>query len=200
MKRNIGLDIGLALALVVLITSSQGVASQKRKPRPSAISEEKAANTNVAEAPPEAVQLVRDVIAYVSHEKPDIANDKAAQTRWLSDTLRKALDHRLNVYKEFAKKNADSPEGPPGNSDFVGSWDYPTSFTISGSRRYDNRAIVDVVFKWGAKTQYPGDTRLASYVLAREGAGWKLDDIYTFRGEYVSTGSLSQTFSSESYP
>jgi hypothetical protein len=174
--------------------------AQNRRRKPGTIREERLSAVAVAAAPPQCAQLVRDFIAYVSHEKPDIASDRQAQNRWLSDSLQKALVHRLTVYQEYDKKNPDSPEGPPGNGDFVGSWDYPTSFTIAASRRYDKRAIVDVIFTWGPKTEYPGDRRLVSYVLVSEGNGWKIEDLYTFHGEFVSAGSLNETFFSETYP
>jgi len=67
-------------------------------------------------------------------------------------------------------------------------------------RESDKRVIVDVIFTWGPKTEYPGDHRLVSYVLVREGSGWKIEDLYTFHGEFVAAGSLNQTFFSESYP
>jgi hypothetical protein len=118
----------------------------------------------------------------------------------LSDSLRKALAHALAAYKDNSQKNPDSPDGPPGNGDFVGSWNYPTTYAIASSRRYDDKVVVDVIFKWGPKTEYPGDKRLVSYALVREGNGWKIDDLYTFRGEFVSAGSLSQTFLSETIP
>src|SRR5215472_16231207 len=174
--------------------------SQKRKgsraAKSSAIVEVKPA-ANAVDAPPECAQLVRDFIAYTSRERPDITTDAQARSRWLSEGLRKALDHRLSAYKDYAKKNPDSPEGPPSNADFMGSWDFPTSYSIVAARRYDTRAIVDVNFVWGPKTEYAGDTRLTSYVLVREGNAWKLDDIYTFQGKFVSAGSLSQTFQSD---
>jgi hypothetical protein len=206
MKRSFGLLTVFSCSLVAgVLLIQMGASGQKRargrqtKTSASAIREEKGVSA-VAEAPPECSQLVRDFIAYISHEKPDIASDKQAQGRWLSDDLRKELEHRQDSYKTYAKKNPDSPEGPPGNGDFVGSWDYPTTYMLAGSRRYENRVIVDVMFKWGANTQYPGDTRLTSYVLVREGNAWKLDDIYTLRSKFAATTSLSQTFNSDEYP
>jgi hypothetical protein len=56
------------------------------------------------------------------------------------------------------------------------------------------------MFTWGPKTQYPGDRRLTSYLFVQEGATWKLDDIYTFRGEFVEASSLITTFSKDEYP
>jgi len=206
MKRGFGWPalLGCGLCLGLLLTQSHA-SGQKRSGRgrtkttATAIQEEKGTPAAVS-APPECAQLVRDFVAYISHEKPDIASDKQAQGRWLSAELRKALDHRQTAYNDYAKKNPDSPEGPPGNGDFVGSWDYPTSYGIAGSRLYNNRALVDVIFKWGPKTQYPGDSRLVSYVLIRDGSGWKIEDIYTYRGEFNETGSLMQTFNSNDYP
>jgi hypothetical protein len=198
MKRQLCL-----LALVASLISGALLvqsAAQSRRRRPTAIQEEKTVASSVSEAPAECGQIVRAFIAYVSHEKPDIASDKQAQNRWLSDSLHKALVHRLEVYKEYDKKNPDSPDGPPGNGDFVGSWNYPTSFTVGAARRYDKRVVVDVIFTWGPKTEYPGDKRLVSYVLVLEGGGWKIEDLYTFHGEFVAASSLNQTFFSDTYP
>jgi hypothetical protein len=199
MKRTFCL---LAVASIALVLAGF-VAAQKqggKRSAPATIREEAPTNVAAAPAPAECAALVRALVAYVSHEKPDITTDSAAQNRWLSESLRKALAHRLEAYKEYAKKNADSPEGPPGNADFVGSWDYPTTFSIVGSRLEGVHAVVDVTFTWGPETQYPGDKRLTSYAFVREGNAWKLDDIYTFRGEFVEASSLMATFSRDQYP
>jgi hypothetical protein len=192
--------IGGGLVWGLFFFHSEAAGQRKKRGSVGTIWEQKLLGSTVSAAPPECSQIVREFIAYISHEKPDIASDKAAQARWLSDSLRKALEHRLSVWKEFDKKNPDSPDGPPGNGDFVGSWNYPTEFGIAASRRYDKRVIVDVIFTWGPKTEYPGDHRLVSYVLVREAGSWKIEDLYTFHGEFVAAGSLNQTFFSESYP
>jgi hypothetical protein len=153
-----------------------------------------------AAAPAEAVQRAREIILYLFHEKPDIASDTSAQTRWLSEPMRKALANRQKVYANYAKENPDSPEGPPSNSDFIGSWNYPTSFRFVGSRLSGQRAVVDVLFRWGKNTEYPGDTRLTYYVMVRENGSWKLEDIYTFEGKFVAAESLLETFRQSSYP
>lgn len=191
-----------AASVLLLAPSLSAVAPQAgaRQSRTAVVREERDAARASAAAPRECLTAARAFIAYVLRESPDIAGDEGAQKRWLSDALRKALAHRQEVYREYAKQNPDSPEGPPGNGDFVGSWDNPTGYAVTGSRRYGERAVVDVLFKWGAKTNYPDDSRLVSYVFVREGKAWKLDDIYTFRGEYVSASSLSATFLKETYP
>jgi len=177
--------------------------AQTRKtgsPRRAEVREEVAAARKAAAAPAEAVQRAREIILYLFHEKPDIASDANAQTRWLSGPMRKALANRQKVYANYAKENPDSPEGPPSNSDFIGSWNYPTSFRFVGSRLSGQRAVVDVLFTWGKDTEYPGDTRLTYYVLIRENGSWKLEDIYTFEGKFVAAESLLETFRQSSYP
>lgn len=169
-------------------------------PRRAEVREEVAAARNEVAAPTQAIQQVRDLIKYLFHEKPDIASDTSAQTRWLSEPMRKALANRQKVYATYAKENPDSPEGPPSNSDFIGSWNYPTSFRLVGSRLAGQRAVVDVLFRWGKNTEYPGDTRLTYYVLVRENGSWKLEDIYTFEGKFVAAESLLETFRQSSYP
>jgi len=200
MKRSVFRLITIASCAALLLTFAVAQKRSKHGPSSAKVIREDPATASLAVAPAECSRMVRDLIAYVSHEKPDLTSDKAAQNRWLSEDLRKALAHRLEAYRDYAKKNPDSPEGPPANADFVGSWDYPTSFTVTGSRRYAERATVDVTFKWGPGTQYPGDTRLTSYVFVNEGGGWKLDDIYTYRGKYTEPSSLFATFSGNDYP
>jgi len=161
---------------------------------------EVAAARNATAAPTQAIQQASDLIKYLFHERPDIASDTSAQTRWLSEPMRKALANRQTVYANYAKENPDSPEGPPSNSDFIGSWNYPTSFRFVGSRLSGQRAVVDVLFRWGKNTEYPGDTRLTYYVLVRQNGSWKLEDIYTFEGKFVAAESLLETFRQSSYP
>lgn len=202
MKKRLGLLILIAGSLVFgLLFCHSNAQSQKRGPRVAGtISEQKLLSSTVTAAPAECAQLVRTFIAYLSHQKPDIASDTRAQNRWLSKNLKDALDHRLAVFKEFDKQNPDSPDGPPGNGDFIGAWSYPTAFGIASSRRYGKQVIIDVVFSWGPKTDYPGDKRLVSFILVREGDSWKIADLYTFDGEFVRASSLSQTFFSNTYP
>ena len=78
------------------------------------------------------------------------------------------------------------------NNTFIGSWDQPSTYAIVSSRRYGKRAVIDVLYKWGPKTNYPGDERTTSFIFLLEDGAWKLDDIYTFRGEFVQAESLNQ--------
>jgi hypothetical protein len=76
----------------------------------------------------------------------------------------------------------------------MGFWDSPTTYAIAATRRYGSRAVIDLLYKWGPGTNYEGDTRTTSFVFLFEDGAWKLDDVYTFRGTYVSAESLSQYF------
>ncbi len=175
-------------------TRTKGSANQAE------VREEVSGERNTSVAPAEAVQRVREFIKYLFHQKPDIATDTNAQSRWLSEAMRKALANRQAVYAAYAKENPDSPEGPPSNADFIGSWDYPSNFRLVDSRLSGQRTVVDVQFAWGNNTNYPGDKRLTSYILIRETGSWKLEDIYTFEGKFVSADSLLETFRGKSYP
>src|ERR1700737_2185296 len=100
MKRQLCLLAIISGSLISGLLLHQASAQNRRR-KPGTIREEGVYAVAVAEAPPQCTQLVRDFIAYVSHEKPDIASDRQAQNRWLSDSLQKALVHRLTVYKEY---------------------------------------------------------------------------------------------------
>jgi hypothetical protein len=198
---NKSLPFVLIASCAFVFAGNAGAQTRKTgSPRRAEIREEVAPTSNATAAPAEAVQRAREIILYLFREKPDIASDANAQTRWLSEPMRKALANRQKVYANYAKENPDSPEGPPSNSDFIGSWNYPTSFRFVGSRLSGQRAVVDILFRWGKNTEYPGDTRLTYYVLVRENGSWKLEDIYTFEGKFVSAESLLETFRGKSYP
>ena len=140
----------------------------------------------VSVAPDECLGTFRQFFTYVQQEKPSIITDERAQNRWLTKDLRDALKQKLATFK-------DQPDDPdyPGNGTFIGTWDKPSTFTIVGSRRYGNRAVLDVWYAWGKGTNYPGDTRLSYFIFTLEDGRWKLDDVYTFRGEFASAESLN---------
>jgi hypothetical protein len=140
----------------------------------------------VSVAPAECLATFRQFFSYVQQDKPSIITDERAQNRWLTKDLRDALKQKLATFK-------DQPDDPdyPGNGTFVGTWDKPSTFTIIGSRRYGNRAVLDVWYAWGKGTNYPGDTRLSYFIFRLEDGRWKLDDVYTFRGEFASAESLN---------
>jgi hypothetical protein len=146
----------------------------------------------VAAAPEECLRTFREFFRYVQRPEPSIVKDETAQQRWLSKNLREALKQKVATFN-------DRPNDPdfPGNGTFVGTWDSPTTFTIMGSRRYGNRAVIDVWYSWGKGTNYPGDTRLSYFVFVLEDYKWKLDDVYTFRGEYASAESLNAYLTSK---
>jgi hypothetical protein len=140
----------------------------------------------VSVAPDECLATFRQFFTYVQQEKPSIITDERAQNRWLTKDLRDALKQKLATFK-------DQPDDPdyPSNGTFIGTWDKPSTFTIIGSRRYGNRAVLDVWYAWGKGTNYPGDTRLSYFIFRLEDGRWKLDDLYTFRGEFASAESLN---------
>ncbi len=137
-------------------------------------------------APKECLTTFREFFRYLQNKEPSIVHDEQAQKRWLTLELRKALAQKVATFT--------SPQDHdfPGNETFIGAWDYPTTYSIVSSRRYGKRAVIDVLYKWGPKTNYPGDERTTSFIFMLEDGAWKLDDVYTFRGEFVQAESLNQ--------
>ena len=175
-----------SICCVVAFSNTQSVFAQQRKPSRTTIQEVKH-NSLAVVAPRECLSAFRDFFRYLQKPDTNIIRDEAAQKRWLTEQLRKALAQKVATFAS----PADDPDFP-SNATFVGSWDYPTTYSIAASRRYGQRAVVDVLYKWGPKTNYPGDERTTSFVFLYEDGAWKLDDIYTFRGAFVQAESLSQ--------
>ncbi|HEU4870280.1 MAG TPA: hypothetical protein VFT08_05460 [Pyrinomonadaceae bacterium] len=143
--------------------------------------------TVAAAAPKQCLLAFREFFNYLQKNEPSIVKDDRAQKLFLSENLRKAFQQKI---ASFAN-GSDDPDFP-GNGTFIGSWDYPTTYSIVSSRRYGERAIIDVLYKWGPNTNYPGDERTMSFIYVFENRMWKLDDIYTFRGEFAIAESLNQ--------
>ena len=164
---------------LILSTGLVGAAQQ-------AIAEVKQGAQTTA-APRECLAAFRGFFQYLQKSEPGIVRDEQAQKRWLTQELRKALAQKLATFTS----PKDDPDYPSNNT-FIGSWDQPTTYAIVASRRYGKRAVIDVLYKWGPKTNYPGDERISSFIFVLEDGAWKLDDIYTFRGEFAQSESLSQ--------
>lgn len=181
----------LALLLTtsaVAFACAQHVIAQKqqRTGTQTPIQEVESKGTSIA-APAECLLAFKQLFRYLQKSTANIVRDETAQKRWLTQELRKALAQKVATFTS----PADDPDFP-SNATFIGTWDYPSSFSIVASRRYGQRAVIDVLYKWGPMTNYPGDERTTSFIFLYEDGAWKLDDIYTFRGKFVQAESLSQ--------
>lgn len=174
------------LTTTVLSCTAQNVFTQQRQTSPTTIRELKSKPVAVV-APRECLTTFREFFSYLQKADANIVRDETAQRRWLTQELRKSLAQKVATFTS----PADDPDFP-SNATFVGSWDYPTTYSIVATRRYGQRAVIDVLYKWGPKTNYPGDERTSSFVFLYEDGAWKLDDIYTFRGAFAQAESLSQ--------
>jgi hypothetical protein len=171
------------LAVVLMLAGVTIAVAQG--PTKHTIAEVKSTITTVA--PKQCLLAFREFFSYLQKSDTNIVKDERSQKLFLSENLRKAFQQKI---ASFA--NASDDPDFPGNGTFIGSWDYPTTYSIVSSRRYGNRAIIDVLYKWGPKTNYPGDERTTSFIYVFEDRRWKLDDIYTFRGEFATAESLNQ--------
>lgn len=179
----------LAVSLMILAVAfscPRNVIAQKRQSATVTIEEVKYKRV-AAVAPKASLLAFREFFRYLQRSDANIVRDEAAQKRWLTQELRNALAQKVATFTS----PADDPDFP-SNATFVGSWDYPSTFSIAASRRYGQRAVIDVVYNWGPKTNYPGDERTSSFIFLYEDGAWKLDDIYTFRGAFVQAESLNQ--------
>lgn len=176
----------LIIAVVLTMTSASLIVAQGLTKH--AIAEVKGKTLTTA-APKQCLLAFREFFNYLQKNEPSIVKDERAQKLFLSENLRKAFQQKIASFTD----GSDTPDFP-GSGTFIGSWDYPTTYSIVSSRRYGNRAVIDVLYKWGPNTNYPGDERTTSFIYVFENRMWKLDDVYTFRGEFVTAESLNQYF------
>ena len=176
----------MKLITAVVLTIAGASLALAQGPTKHAITEVKG-NTFAAPAPQQCLNAFREFFSYLQKKETSIVKDERTQKLFLSQNLRTAFQQKIASFTS----GSDDPDFP-GNGTFIGSWDYPTTYSIVSSRRYGKRAIVDVLYKWGPNTNYAGDERVTSFIYVFEDRMWKLDDIYTFRGEFATAESLNQ--------
>jgi len=191
------------LKVLVLVVVFVTVGACRKSSVATTTPEIKSNSTAKTEAPAECIAVFRAIFEYIRKPEPSLITDKQAQDRWLSKLFRISL-------AEGVKRAGDPKDNPdyPSNGSFMGVWNYPTGYSITGSRHYDyrnsdnpddNRAVIDVLYEWDKNgdpyNNYPGTKALKSFVFVFEEGAWRLDDVYTFSDEYASPGSLRARFS-----
>jgi len=141
-----------------------------------------------AEASPEAT--VTDFFSYLLKTKHDITKDSAAQARWLTKDVRHALAAAEAGANKASKAHPDEQVDGPDNGTFLAAWDPPTSFKVTGTKSTPPTARVDLLYTWGPKTQYPGETRAMTVLLAMEDGGWKVSDIQSHKSKFSPESTL----------
>jgi hypothetical protein len=147
-----------------------------------------------AQALSSCVKVVRQFMDYVRKKTPDIAQDEKAQVVYLTRDLKKAMAAKKAFEDSQALKNPGDKREYPDNGAFVGAWDYPSTYSIVGSRTLRDTAVIDVLYTWGKGTDYEGNQSLRSFIFRKEGPSWRLDDIYIFSGAFESAESLKNYF------
>lgn len=133
---------------------------------------------------------VNDFFTYLLSRKHDIVKDSAAQNRWLTQEVRHALATAESAASKAAKAHPGEQIDSPDNGTFLAAWDPPTSFKIIGTKAKDATATVDLLFTWGPKTEYPGETRKMTVLLAQEDGGWKVSDIQSHAAKFNKASTL----------
>ena len=125
--------------------------------------------------------------------KRDLLRDDAFKQRFLSAPLRQRIAASLKQCEKWppGAPGEGHPAAPdPSNKLIFSAWDLPTSYTVSSGHQTGDRAAYEVIYHWGRGTQYEGDRRTTSVILAREKGRWYVDDLYTHNGKFIAAGSF----------
>jgi len=144
------------------------------------------------EVPKECIETLRNFLDFVSKDQTNLFYDADAQNRFLTKGLRRNMKVRSDVSDRENRENPDELGTSAGNGVIVGFWEFPSRYSILGTRIYQEQAIVDVLYTWGKGKNYEGEKVPVSFIFRMEDKLWKLEDIYFFRGGYNDSFSLSQ--------
>ncbi|EKD93349.1 MAG: hypothetical protein ACD_28C00165G0001 [uncultured bacterium] len=147
---------------------------------------------SASEAPKECLETLRNFLHFLSKDQGNLFNDADAQARFLTKGLRRDMKVRSAVSNREDREHPKEIGTPAGNEVIIGFWEYPSRFSILGSRVYQERAVVDVLYTWGKGKNYEGEKVPVTFIFRMEDQLWRLEDIYCFRGGYNDSCSLSQ--------
>jgi hypothetical protein len=143
------------------------------------IKDNSAESFSETQLPPECLVTLRGFIAYLSGNSPNIFYNREAQRKWFATNMQRAAANHLAVYLRESQKQ----EFPtfPDNATLIGSWESPSSYSITGYRWLKGNVEIDVLYRWGEDQNYAGDSRLATYDFVKEwsdeGSVWRIHAI-----------------------
>jgi hypothetical protein len=125
---------------------------------------------------------------------PAMLHDHSVNRRFFSASLRQQVALSIKQAATW-KQGWGDYRTHPGirdelNKGVYRAWDTPCSFSLASSHITRDRAIVDVIYKWGRGQQYSGDIRVTSAILVKENGRWFIDDLYTHEGRFCSSDSF----------
>jgi len=135
---------------------------------------------------------VNDFFKYLLSAKHDIMKDFAAQNRWLTKAVRQTVATTDAAATKAAKAHPNEEIDGVDNGTFLAAWDPPTSFKITKVESKDGAttARVDLLYTWGPKTEYPGETRKMTVLLTMEDGAWKVSDIQSHKSKFNDESTL----------
>ncbi|MEP6670819.1 MAG: hypothetical protein ABJF10_16800 [Chthoniobacter sp.] len=127
---------------------------------------------------------------YLLSSKHDITKDSAAQTRWLTKDVRQVLAAAVAGANKAGKAHPGEQIDSPDNGTFLAAWDPPTTFKVTEVKSTPPTAHVDLLYKWGPKTNYPGETRKMTALLTLEDGAWHISDIQSHKSKFNPNSTL----------
>lgn len=136
--------------------------------------------------------VAQDFFNYLLVPTTDIAEDDAAQRRWLTTNLRKSLIETARAVD--AARRLPEVDGPdparPDNHTFLDSWDAPTTCLTTNAQATNTMAQIGMLCRWGRETNYPDASRNVTVKLLRQDGNWRIADIHMHQSNYGREFSL----------
>jgi hypothetical protein len=138
--------------------------------------------------------VAQDFFNYLLKPTTNIAVDVAAQQQWLALNLQKLLiETSAAVTAARRLPEVDGPDPAiPDNHTFLDSWDAPTTCRTASNQATTTMVQINMVCRWGTETNYPGSSRNATVLLAKQDSTWHITDIQMHKSEYGREFSLEQ--------
>jgi hypothetical protein len=127
----------------------------------------------------------------------DLFTDASFKKRYFSEGLTELIDEGIRDAVDYTPPPFVTGGHPVKQDRFnrtiLNAWDTPTSYSVGEATTNSHVASVPVRYYWGPGSQYEGDVRVTNVSLVKEPRGWRVNDLITIEGKFVTAGSLVAT-------
>jgi hypothetical protein len=119
---------------------------------------------------------------------------------WFTAELNQLMSDYIKFRSKDIKEHPKEMPDPSIEEKISTFWDLPSHVEITSTNESGDSATVLLLCTWGKGTDYEGDKQPISLIFRKSPKGWKIDNITTPDGKFVSRSDLREELSKKQLP
>ena len=116
---------------------------------------------------------------------------------WFTSELNQLMNGYIKLRSKDIKEHPKEMPDPSIEEKLSIFWDLPSHVEITSANESGDSALVLLLCTWGKGTDYEGDKQPISLIFKKSPRGWKIDNITTPKGKFVSQSDLREELSNK---